>query len=263
MILPLKELYETPSQIVITAHRGFSGRYPENTIPAFLAAIKLGVHIIEFDVRGTKDGTPIILHDKTFERTANQPGKPSDYLLSEIKHFEASFWRGSHCEGEKMTEPGLPGTRIPTFKEVLQQVGCKVGLNIQVYDTSPLILKKICTMYHDYDLYTQGYLTVSDFDVANRVRDLNADIEICVLNRQKDMDVAALHEHKEYGLRYVQPRRKDVTEEFCHGVRELGLHANMFYSNTEEDNLKFLNAGIQGIMTDYPDILIDCTGKYQ
>ncbi|PCJ56294.1 MAG: hypothetical protein COA79_19185 [Planctomycetota bacterium] len=253
----LKKLYETPEQIVVTAHRGFSGRYPENTIPAFLAAKELGAHLIEFDVRGTKDDVPIILHDATFERTANQPGKPIDYLLSEIKHFEASFWSGSHFKGKKLAEPSLPGTKVPTFEEVLQQVGDGIGLNIQVYDTSPHILKKICHLYHDYDLYERGYLSVPDFEVARCVRELNENIEICVLNRQGKMDIESLREQKEFGCHYVQPLQKDVTEEFCHAVKEMNLYANMFYSNTKEDNLRYIELGLQGILTDHPDILID------
>lgn len=257
MTMILKDLYAKPDQIVITAHRGFSGRYPENTIPAFLAAIEVGAHIIEFDIRGTKDGEPIILHDESFERTANQPGRPVDYLLSEIKNFEGSFWRGSHCEGKKLTEPAQPGTRVPTFEEVLQQVGDGVGLNIQVYDNSPVILKKICSLYREYNCYERGYLSVTDFEVAKTIRKLDKDIELCVLNRQGKMDIATLREQKEFGCTYLQPLRKDVTKEFCLAVRELGLCANMFYSNTDEDNRKFIAMGMQGILTDYPDILVD------
>ena len=257
MAMILKELYDIPERLVITAHRGFSGKFPENTIPAFLAAVEIGSDIIEFDVRGTKDGVPIILHDETFERTANQPGKPSEYLLSEIKKFDASFWHGTHCDGEKLTEPAMPGVKTPTLEEMLQQVGNNIGFNIQIYDASPHILKSICDIYHEFDLYERGYLTVADYEVAKCIKALNATIEICVLNRQGQMTIAALHEQKEFGCRYIQPLRNDVTEEFCHAAREMELYANMFYSNTKEDNRKFIDTGIQGILSDCPDILVE------
>ena len=109
MGIVLKDKYVIPGKIVITAHRGFSGQHPENTIEAFLAAVNLGADILEFDIRGTKDGVPIVLHDTTFARTANRPGSPRDYLLSEIKTFEASYWQGSYESGVKLAEPAVPG----------------------------------------------------------------------------------------------------------------------------------------------------------
>lgn len=170
MPFDLKKLYVTPGYVVVTAHRGFSCQYPENTIEAFLAAMDIGVDVIEFDIRGTKDGVPIVLHDPTFDRTANRSGVPCDYPLSEIKQFEASYWRGSHESGSKLTEPAVPGTRIPTFEEVLSSLGGTVGLNIQVYDTSPAILAEVCRLYRTYDLCSRGYLTMPELKDAACVR---------------------------------------------------------------------------------------------
>ena len=255
MSIALKDLYDIPGKVVVTAHRGFSGRYPENTLAAFLAAVKLGADIIEFDIRGTKDGVPIVLHDPTFDRTANRPGAPNDYLLSEIKTFEASYWQGSHESGIKLTAPAVPGTRIPTLAEVLNSTGNTVGFNIQVYDTSPALLAEICRLYRAYDLYERGYLTMDGFKEAECVRKLDKDIQLCVLESAGRMNAAALKQQKVFGCRYLQPRRNDVTPEFCHMVKELGLCANMFYANTAEDNQMFIRLGIQGILTDHPDVL--------
>jgi glycerophosphoryl diester phosphodiesterase len=176
-VFVLKDRYSIPDYVVVTAHRGFSAEHPENTIPAFLAAVELGVDILEFDIRGTKDDVPIVLHDATLNRTADRPGSPRDYLLSEIKTFEASYWQGAHYDGVKLSEPVLPGTRIPTFEELLASVGDTVGLNIQVYDTSPPILAEVCRLYRVYDLNSRGYLTVSTFAEAARVRRLDGEIE--------------------------------------------------------------------------------------
>ena len=256
MTFELKRLYTIPDRVMITAHRGFSGLYPENTLDAFMAAVDLGADILEFDVRGTKDGVPIILHDATFERTANRPGAPGDYTLSEVKEFEASYWHGCHDDGVKLSEPALPGARIPTFEELLSSVGDAVGLNIQVYDISPPILAEVCRLYREFDLYSRGYLTMPTLDDAELVREIDADIEICVTDRQGQMDIQALERQKAFGCSYVQPLRRDVTREFCMAAREMGLHANMFYANTDEDNRTYIHLGVQGILTDRPDVLI-------
>ncbi len=256
MAFTLDDIYSNPERVVVTAHRGFSGHYPENTLPAFLAAAALGVDLIEFDLRGTKDGVPIVLHDATCERTADRPGPPSDYALNEILTFEASYWRGSHDNGEKLEEPALPGTRIPTFQAVLESVSEELGLNIQVYDAAPPVLAEICRLYRAYNLYPRGYLTMNTYEEARRVRDLDPEIELCVLDRQGRMDVAALDRLQAFGCRYVQPLRRDVTPAFCAVLQERGLRANVFYANTDEANRELIAMGVRGILTDYPDILI-------
>ncbi|MCD6286082.1 MAG: hypothetical protein J7M39_09250 [Anaerolineae bacterium] len=58
------------------------------------------------------------LHDATFERTANRPGAPGDYSLSEAKQSEASYWHGRHDDGAKLSVPALPGARILTLEEI-------------------------------------------------------------------------------------------------------------------------------------------------
>ena len=62
-------------QIAVIAHRGASGNFPENTIPAFEEAIRLGVEMIEFDVHLTRDGRLLIIHDATVDRTSSSSGK--------------------------------------------------------------------------------------------------------------------------------------------------------------------------------------------
>jgi hypothetical protein len=59
-----------------------------------------------------------------------------------------------------------------------------------------------------------------------------------------------------FGCRFLQPHRRDVTPQLCRQIREMGSCANLFYSNTDQDNRRFIGYGIQGILTDAPDILV-------
>jgi glycerophosphoryl diester phosphodiesterase len=256
MTFRLDDVYRDPLRVAVTAHRGFSGRFPENTLPAFLAAVALGVDLLEFDLRGTRDGIPIVLHDATFERTANQPGTPADYTLDEIATFEASYWCGSHEAGQKLTQPTMPGTRVPTFNQLLDAAGDGVGLNIQVYDTAPTILAEICRLYRAYDLCGRGYLTLNTYEEGYRVREIDPDIELCILDRQGKMDIAALDRLHAFGCRYIQPLRRDVTPAFCAAARERGLRTNVFFANDDKANRELIAMGAHGILTDHPDILI-------
>ena len=71
----------------VFAHRGFSGRYPENTMLAFEKAVELGVDGIELDVHLSKDGELVIIHDEKVDRTCNGTGKVKDMTLAELKEL--------------------------------------------------------------------------------------------------------------------------------------------------------------------------------
>lgn len=252
----LRELYEGGRKVVVTAHRGFSGRYPENTLLSFEQAVLVGADVLEFDIRGTKDHVPIVLHDATLDRTSDGKGSPNLYTLAEIRQFNFSYWQGAHADGRRLPEPAVVGARIPTLREVLDAFKNRVGFNIQVYESGEPLLSQICRLYDEYDLYEQGYLSMSTFGEAALVRAINPRIELCVLGSQGRMNRAELQKLKAFGCTYIQPWRNEVTPEFCRTVRELGLYANMFYSNTDPDNRRYSGYGIHGILTDYPDVLI-------
>ena len=72
----------------VIAHRGASAYAPENTLAAFRRAIASGVGVIEIDLRATKDGVPVILHDETLNRTTNGSGAVANYTLEELKEGE-------------------------------------------------------------------------------------------------------------------------------------------------------------------------------
>ena len=86
----------------LCAHRGANETHPENTLAAFKEAIRLGAHMIEFDVRMTKDKKLVIMHDKTVDRTTNGSGAVSDLTLNEIKKLDAGSWKDKKFAGEKV-----------------------------------------------------------------------------------------------------------------------------------------------------------------
>ena len=97
------------SRPYVIAHRGTSGRYPENTIPAFQNAVEIGADWIEFDVMSTADGAVVINHDGTVDRCTNGTGKVLEKSLVQIKELDAGI-----RFGEKFA-----GVRIPTLEEAL------------------------------------------------------------------------------------------------------------------------------------------------
>lgn len=100
------------SRITIGGHRGDRKNFPENTIPAFAAMIEMGADAIETDVRMTKDGHLVLIHDRDVKRTTNGEGFVDQMTLEEIKKLDAGFWKD-----EKFV-----GITIPTVEEFLELV---------------------------------------------------------------------------------------------------------------------------------------------
>jgi glycerophosphoryl diester phosphodiesterase len=87
---------------------GGAGNFPENTIPAFESALQLGADFAEVDVRTTRDGALVVIHDGTVDRTTNGTGNVRSFTLAEIRALDAGSWFG----------PQFAGLRVPTFAEV-------------------------------------------------------------------------------------------------------------------------------------------------
>ena len=94
----------------IVGHRGNVKFAPENTLPAFEAAIEYGCDLLEIDIRQTKDGELVIIHDSTLDRTTNGSGPVSNYTLAELKKLDAGSWFSDEFKS----------VRIPTLREALQ-----------------------------------------------------------------------------------------------------------------------------------------------
>jgi len=107
---------------LIIGHRGYSAKYPENTLAAFKGALDAGVKMIELDVTLSRDRKLIVIHDDTLERTTNGRGPVSDYRLDELKELDAGSW----------FDPRFADERIPTLEEVIDlPEGC-IRINIEI-----------------------------------------------------------------------------------------------------------------------------------
>ena len=109
------------SDILKIAHRGYSEKYPENTMPAFRAALEAGAHMIELDVHLTRDRELVVIHDDFIDRTSNGKGRVGDMDLSALREFDYSF-----------KFPGLGPCEIPLLIDVIELVRGRAMLNIEI-----------------------------------------------------------------------------------------------------------------------------------
>ena len=112
LLLALVLVAAQQPQVVTIAHRGLNQAYPENTIPAFEGALAAGADFIETDIRTTRDGVLVVIHDGTVDRTTNGTGRVRDFTLAELQALDAGGWFA----------PEFTGLRVPTFLEVARLV---------------------------------------------------------------------------------------------------------------------------------------------
>lgn len=111
------------SRLVI-AHRGASAVAPENTLEAFELAADLGAEAIELDAKLSADGEAVAFHDRTLGRTTGARGTPGGRTLAELRVLEAGAWKAE----------AYRGVRIPTLSEILEAVGRRLLVNIELSD---------------------------------------------------------------------------------------------------------------------------------
>lgn len=163
----------------VAAHRGFSEKYPENTMAAFRAAIEAGVDEIETDVRVTADGELVLIHDEMADRTTDGTGKICEMTLEELKKLDAGVKKGAEFAGE----------RIPTLRELMELVKDHPTLTLDIE------LKEYPTEGREalaYDVCDRALAMLDEYGFTER----------CVINSWN----GKLNEyvHEKYGKKYRQ-----------------------------------------------------------
>jgi len=112
----------------VSAHRGGAEHRPENTLAAFRHCVALGVHQVELDLRRTRDGALVLIHDASVDRTSDGSGVVAELSLSQLLTLDFGRCRDAHFAGE----------RIPTFEQVLAVLPADVWINVQIKLGEPI-----------------------------------------------------------------------------------------------------------------------------
>ncbi|MDP6037102.1 MAG: glycerophosphodiester phosphodiesterase family protein [Candidatus Latescibacteria bacterium] len=230
---------------LLCAHRGLSHACPENTLPAFGAAIFLGVEEIEFDLWLSRDGVPVVCHDKTVDRTTDGEGAIGELDWGDIQALDAGVWVGELWKD----------VRVPRLEGVLDFVGDRVGLNIHIKDpgTDGVLVQMVCEEIRKRDLMGGAYIA-GDALVLEAARSCAPNVKRCCLAGQNtpdhQVDLAV-----EYGCERLQFKR-DVSDEAIGRAKDAGLICNLFWSDEFEDTQEYVGRGIDVILTNRANLLL-------
>lgn len=134
---------------LVIAHRGDTAAGPENTLPAFAAAIDAGAAGIELDVHPSREGALVVHHDYYLDRTTNGAGLVSDHTLAELRALDAGAWFDEKFAGEA----------IPTLEEVLSLAAGRVRLEIELKGTTLAFLERVLEAIRAADAVASVELT--------------------------------------------------------------------------------------------------------
>lgn len=237
------------------AHRGFSGKYPENTKIAFAKAIELGADMIELDVTLSRDRVPIVIHDDTVDRTSDGKGKVRNLTLDKLRLLDFGSWQSAKFSDQ----------RISTLEEVLQQIkNSKIGLNIEIKSSAfekkyseSCIESQTLQLIQKYKLFNR--IVISSFEprVLLRLRELSANVKLAYLiepnyKKIKLDPIFFVHQVKAVSLNMHKSQLK--TEIFKKASLE-NIPVYVYTVNTIKEMRKMHLLGVAGVFTNYPDKL--------
>ena len=228
------------------AHRGFSGKYPENTMLAFRKAFEAGCDGIELDVQLTKDHELVIIHDETVDRTSDHTGWIKDYTLEELSRFNFCF---------RFKEMGFQ--KIPTLREYMEWVKdtpliTNIELKTSIVDY-PGIEKSVYDLICEYHLQKKVILSSFNHFSVLRMKELDPELvcgfltECCMIHPE----VYTAH----YKVEAYHPRFTTLSAQTVRELHSLGLQVNPWTVNEQEDIDRMMEYGVDGIISNYPDIV--------
>ena len=235
----------------VVAHRGASGYAPENTMAAFRRAVEMGARFIETDLHLTRDARVVAIHDSTLDRTTNGHGLVDLLPLKEVRALDAGAWFGSHAA------ESFAGERVPTLDEILRfarERDIIFYLEIKSDGTWGVEHAVVAALR---DTGEAARVIILSFDPAtllsvNRLDQTMMTGYLCELpsNDLVERSVRA-------GARQIAPRGDLVTPDLVKKAHEAGLQVVTWTINEPEQMRRLIAAGVDGIMSDYPDRLVN------
>lgn len=228
----------------LCAHRGFSAVLPENTMPAYGAAVALGADEIEFDLWPTKDGEIVSCHDDNLERVSTGKGLVIDHTLKELEALDF---------GVNFNEK-FKGLKIAKFEDILEKFAGQVIMNIHVKPLSMTeeypeeILRKIVELIKKYDCENHMYFMLETDIQIQQFKKIAPHLPICVGHLEK-RPWEIVDRAIEFGCEKVQLYKPYFNREMIEKAHKNGVLCNVYWSDDPKETKEFLDMGIDTILT--------------
>ena len=251
---------------LVFAHRGGSALRPENTIAAFDHGLALGADGLEFDVRLSSDGVPMVHHDETLDRTTDGRGPLSAHSAADLERLDA----GHHFQGLDGAPFGGQGCRIPRLADVLAR-----------YPGVPCIIE---LKGHDPEVGRRTVGAIREAGAVDRVCLAGFGDAVVRAAREAGGDIASSAAKEEirwflyrswFGL---APRRnafqafqvpetagitRVVSPRFVRAARRAGIAVAVWTVDDPADMERLLDWGVRGLISDRPDLAVPVVRRWR
>ncbi|MGH2614521.1 MAG: glycerophosphodiester phosphodiesterase [Thermomicrobiales bacterium] len=224
--------------MLIYAHRGSSGLYPENTLLAFRQALAAGAHGIELDVHATADEIPVVIHDRDVARTTDGSGYVNEFALARLKSLDAG-----------------DGERVPTLAEVLDLVEDEIHLDIEIKGKG--IERAVLEVVSGYP-NARWAISSFDWDTLREVRRLASSAELWPLAEQTGDDLFAIA--AELGSHAVSLFADAYTPDIAAALDDAGLRVVAWTVNDVAEAKRVGDLGAYALCTDFPNRMTAAKG---
>lgn len=228
------------------AHRGFSGKYPENTLLAFQKAIEVQADGIELDVQLTKDGEIVIIHDESIDRTTNGKGLVVDYTYDQLKEFDASYIYTGKFEFNK----------IPTLREYFNLIkGTNIITNIElktgIFEYVG-IEEKVFNLIKEFKLEDRVIISSFNHYSVLRMKALAPNIKCGFLTETWILNPGKYT--KDNCIECYHPHFAILTPDIVKSLKTFGIEINTWTVNKEDEIRDLISKKVDILIGNFPDL---------
>jgi glycerophosphoryl diester phosphodiesterase len=230
--------------VVAISHRGEHLHHPENTIPAFEEAIRVGADYIEADIQTTSDGMLVLSHDGAVDRCTNGSGQIRNMSFEQVEALDAGIKAG----------PQFAGTKIPTFDQVLELAHGHIGVYVDVKNASAAA---IAQALEKHDMVEHSVIYRGGIPLLEEMQRINPKLNVMPESRSTDQvkqDIERLHP------RVIAFGAGDFTPEIIGLAKQADAKVyvdRMGNTDQPEGWQAAIDAGADGIQTDRPGPLVE------
>lgn len=246
---------------LVIAHQGGDGLRPGNTMLAFRHAAKLGVDVLEMDVHRSVDGVLVAMHDSSVDRTTEGSGYVRDLTWAELSRLDAGY----HWPYRGDTTPYRgQAARIPRVQDVLAQFP-DLRFNIEIKQVEPDLAPQLCALLQTHDALNRTL--VASFNGAP-MQSFRRHCPTVATSAHSDevrwfvvfhlLSLANLVEPEAWALQIPLNYSVDLTSiDLWNDATARGLQVHHWTVNERDEMRRLVDAGVHGIITDYPDRLLE------
>jgi len=252
---------------LVIAHQGGDEVWPGDTLFAYQNAAALGVDVLEMDIHISRDGVLVLMHDEKVDRTTDGTGEIESMTLAELKQLDAGFgW--SLDEGKTFPFRGQ-GITVTTLEEVFQAFPEK-HMTIEIKKSNASMVKPFCELIRKYEMQDK-VLVASFYD--DKIKEFRAECPDVATSSAKQETTVFVLLSKAFLSGFYSPKFLSLqvpeesggitimTEAFVRAAHARGLAVEVWTINDKETMQKLISWGVDGIMTDRPDILMELVGR--